>query len=334
MTLSRGSVRCAAAAGGVALLLFVALSLSLAPPVAAQEPFGISSQTPAPPPSQGTEQAVIGRYWELGRPRLFLATMAEAGYAYVRPRFVLGYGQPYWRWVGIETYPLAALNSLGHYGGLSAGIPGLTGRVGARYTYPFNRTLFLPRESFTRVDIERREGPRADYLALEAELAATAPLWIGSAFAVGTLYRTELIPEGYYVYEDNLRVVMEPPYVWRARLGYLAAMGRRGAIRLGVASDLIGIPGRGDYVVRGGVLGSVIITASLEAQASFIPVLVSPDTIGLAGGDFGQLGIRFRWATGSTPDPERVKEALAERRGKQAAEEPIFVSPSQVEPPR
>jgi hypothetical protein len=293
-------------------VLFGALAVLCPGRASAQEPFGISSQTPAPPPAQGTEQAVIARVWTLGRPRWFFETTGEAGFAYVRPRFVGGYGLPYWRWVGVEAYPFASLHSVGYYGGLSAGIPGLVGRVGARSTHPFERTLLLPRDRFERADLDRNEGPRADYLALEAEVTATVPLWIGSAFGLGTLYRIEGVDGGYFLYDENLRVVVEPPYVWRTRLGYLAAFGSRGAIRLGVAGDLIGIPGRDAYVVRGGVLGSVIITAALEAQASFIPVLVSPDAIGLAGGDFGQLGVRFRWATDATPDPEKVKRALAE----------------------
>jgi hypothetical protein len=78
-------------------------------------------------------------------------------------------------------------------------------------------------------------------------------------------------------------------------------------------------------VVRAGVLGSVLINANLEAQASLIPVIVSPDRLGMAAGDFGQLGVRFHWATGSKPDPERVRQVLidrekqrAERRGEDA----------------
>jgi hypothetical protein len=54
----------------------------------------------------------------------------------------------------------------------------------------------------------------------------------------------------------------------------------------------------------------VSISAELEAQVSLIPVLVSPDHLGLAGGDFGQLGVRYSFATQSEPDPERLKDAV------------------------
>jgi hypothetical protein len=63
-------------------------------------------------------------------------------------------------------------------------------------------------------------------------------------------------------------------------------------------------------VVRAGLLGSVSISAELDVQVALIPVLASPDNLGLAGGDFGQLGIRYRFATGSAPDPERLTDAV------------------------
>jgi hypothetical protein len=214
---------------------------------------------------------------------------------------------PYWRWAGVEAYPLISLNGVGHYAGIGAAIPGLHFRAGGRYTYPFQRTFLLPRESFTQIDTERREGPRADYLSLEAELSGTLPAPGGSLFAVLTGYRVALAPDGYYLHEESLRQVMKPPYIWRARLGYLFAFGRDAAIRLGPTGDLIGLPGRDEFVVRAGVVASVAIDAHLEAQASLVPVIVSPDTLGLAAADFGQLGVRFRWATGSTPDPEALR---------------------------
>lgn len=294
------------------------LGIGLSGPALAQQPLDIDSPTPSPPAPSGTEQAVVPRYWELGRPRWFVAAMAEGGYAYVRPRFAVGYGQPYWRWIGIEAHPLLSLSGVGHYLGLGGSLPGLTARVGARYTYPFSRDYLKPRSSYDRIDLERRDEDPAKYLALEAELAATVPVLVGSAFAVLTGYRLQGVPDEYFVFEENLRQIMEPPYIWRARLGYLVGFGRDGSIRMGVAGEYIGIPGREEYVVRAGLLGSVVINSYLEAQASLIPVIVSPDRLGLAGGDFGQLGVRFSWASGSTPDPARVQQVLIERRKQRA----------------
>jgi hypothetical protein len=115
-----------------------------------------------------------------------------------------------------------------------------------------------------------------------------------------------------------MRVVMKPPYAGRARLGYLLALGVDGALRVGPAADVIILPGREVPVIRAGVLGSVLISPSLEAQASFIPVLSSRDNLGLLGGDFGQLGVRYRWATDSEPDPTRIPTEPATSPAKRA----------------
>jgi hypothetical protein len=278
--------------------------------VRAAEPFGLDAPSPSPPAPSGTDQAVVARYWELGRTRPFLAGSAEAGFPYLRPRFAAGYGRPFWSWLGVEAYPLLSLGGVGQYFGGAAALPGFTLRGGARYFFPFERALLLPRDGYARTDLDLGEGPRADYLAYEAEATATAPLFSGSIFGVLTGYRVTRVPNGYYVFEESLRVVMEPPYVWRARLGYLLALSENGAIRVGAAGEVIGLPGREAFVVRAGLLGSVSISAELDVQVALIPVLASPDNLGLAGGDFGQLGIRYRFATGSAPDPERLTDAV------------------------
>jgi hypothetical protein len=293
---------------GIAALTALA-ALGAATVARAAEPFGIDAPAPSPPASTGTDQAVVARYWELGRSRPFLAANVEAGFPYLRPRFLAGYGRPFWSFLAVEAYPVLSLGGIGPYAGISAGIPGLTLRAGGRYFYPFTRTLLDPQEHYERTDIERLEGPKADYLAYEAEAAATAPLFSGSIFGVLTGYRVSHVSPNYHLFEEGLHAVMEPPYIWRARLGYLLALSRNGAIRVGAAGEVIGLPGRDEFVVRAGVLGSVSISAEVDVQVSLIPVLASPDRLGIAGGDFGQLGIRYRIATDSKPDPERLRDA-------------------------
>lgn len=263
---------------------------------------------------------MIARYWDLGRVRWFAATTAEVGYIYLRPKFDLGYGRPFWKWIGIQAYPLISLTGTGGYAGVHAVVPGLTFRVGSRYVLPFRRTLLPPQKHYSRSDLDREGGPRADYWALDAEATVTIPGPIGSAFMVFSGTRTLGVDDDYYFWEQGLRSIMKPPYIARARLGYLFAFGPNSAIRLGAVAEVIGLPGRSEFIIRGGLLSSVLINAHLEAQFSLIPAIVSPDTIGLAGADFGQLGVRFRWATHSEPDPARVKR---EREKRKAAEEKI-----------
>lgn len=294
------------AIGAGCAALVVGATLSTAHAVDALD---VAPPASAPAAPGGTEQAVVAQYWELGRVRWFGAMTLEAGYAYLKPRLYAGYGQPFWRWVGIEAYPIASAGGLGHYAGIGAAIPGISVNLGGRYYYPFERSYLPPQDRYTRQDLDLQAGPQAQYLALEAEMVATVPFFVGSLFGVLSGYRTELVPDGSYLFEESLRTVMKPPYIWRARLGYLLAFLRNGAIRVGPAAEVVGMPGRNERVVRGGLVASVLMSAHLEAQASLVPVWVSPDSLGIAGGDFGQLGIRLRLATDSTPDPDRVREA-------------------------
>jgi hypothetical protein len=39
------------------------------------------------------------------------------------------------------------------------------------------------------------------------------------------------------------------------------------------------------------------LTRRVDVRGSFIFTVISPDRIGLAGGDFTELGIRYRWAS-------------------------------------
>lgn len=280
------------------------------PRARAVETVGVDAPVASPPATGGTEQAVVGRYWELGRTRPFLAATVDAGLIYLRPRLTAGYGRPHWSWIGVEADPNVGTGGLGYYSGLAATLPWLSLRLGTRYFYPFSRNLLEPRDSYERSDIGLLDGPVGDYLAYEAEAAGTLPLGPGSAFAVATGMHLSLVPRDKYVYEDSLKVVVAPPWLWRARIGYLLALGENGAIRIGAAGETIGLPGRGAFVIRAGLLASVLLSSKLEAQASLLPVLASPDSLGLAGSDFGTLGVRYRWGSDSTPDPKRLQKAV------------------------
>lgn len=299
---SRHAVACGAA-------ITWALSV-VGPNAGAVEAIGVDAPVTSPPATGGTEQAVVGRYWELGRPRPFLAATVDAGLIYLRPRFTAGYGRPHWSWIGVEADPNVGVGGLGYYSGVVAALPWLSLRLGSRYFYPFSRHLLEPRDHYERSDIGLVGGPVGDYLAYEAEVAGTLPLGPGSAFAVATGMHLGLVPPDKYVFEDSLKVVAAPPWLWRARAGYLVALGSNGAIRVGVAGEGIGAPGRDALVLRAGLVASVLISSELEAQASLLPVLSSPDSLGLAGSDFGTLGVRYRWGSDSAPEPERLRDAV------------------------
>jgi hypothetical protein len=49
---------------------------------------------------------------------------------------------------------------------------------------------------------------------------------------------------------------------------------------------------------RAGVIASFAIDDHLEALGLLVLPVYGPDSIGIAGGDFGELGLRYRWASG------------------------------------
>jgi hypothetical protein len=61
---------------------------------------------------------------------------------------------------------------------------------------------------------------------------------------------------------------------------------------------VLGVPARSDALtVRAGLLVRFVLSRRIEVRGSFVPTIISPDTIGLAGSDFTELGLRYRWAS-------------------------------------
>ena len=85
--------------------------------------------------------------------------------------------------------------------------------------------------------------------------------------------------------------------VWRVRTGYALRFGQEGNAVVGVVGEVLGLPGRDAHVIRAGLLGRFAVSRSVEAIGLFVPPIHSPDSIGIAGGDFAELGVRWRWAS-------------------------------------
>ena len=249
-------------------------------------------------------------FWSRAPARAFAAVAIDAGYIYGRPRLSLGYGKPFAQWVGIDINPIASNRFLGGYAGLRAEIPFVDFRVGGRYTWAFQQAYLAPNAHYHRLDFESQDFPRSTYTSLEAEVTGVVPLGPGSFVAVASWSMLSGVPAGLYVYDESLRVIVNPPHVWRARLGYTFRFGTEGKIRVGPVVDVLGVPGRGEHIFRAGIIASAVLSDHIEVLGSFVPPVLSPDSIGIAGGDFGQLGVRYRWASGSSTEAIDPKTGL------------------------
>jgi hypothetical protein len=253
---------------------------------------------PAPPVTSEPQRGL----WARGEPRAFAATTIDVGYLYIKPRLVLGYGKPYWRWVGIDINPIATNDYLGMYGGLRFAIPHADLRFGSRYVSAFRHNFLDQRTSYDAIDLNQFSGDKARYYTLEAELSSAIPVGPGSVLSVFTYSANRGIPEGRFIYEEHMRVITGP-WMWRARLGYGVRLGAEGNAMVGAVGEVLGLPQRGlpgsAYVWRAGMIGTFSISEHLEALLSIVIPVVGPDTIGIAGGDLAEFGLRYRWATGT-----------------------------------
>lgn len=241
---------------------------------------------------------MMRRSWDVGEARPFISSMIDAGYLYLRPRVSFGYGRPFTQWVGVDVNPIASSNYLGIYSGLRVEIPHLNWRAGVRYLAAFVHHDLDPMDSYDRVALEATDNGGARTVTLESEVETGFRLGPGDVIALGSVSYVTNVPNGLNVFEESLRVIVDPPWVLRGRAGYLFRWGARNQHSVGLVVDTLDVPARNDgLTVRAGLLIKVVLSRRVEVRGSFVPTIISPDTIGIAGSDFTELGIRYRWAT-------------------------------------
>ncbi len=237
-------------------------------------------------------------YWGAGDARPFVAvTFENAGIA-GRTQLDLGYGKPHHQWAGVELTTQISLRSMSGFLGVRATAPWGTVRFGPRFVTQYSQRLIEKTDSVTRTDLDQDEGIKSHYLALDADANFSIALPVGS-LGVGLLASGVFgVEEGYFVMEDALRVPIDPPFVGRGRLSYLAGIGVPATLRVGGVFEAIINPEREMVNLRTGPAVAVSLTHHLEAVGVAAFSIYNPDEIGLAGADVGQIGLRYKWATG------------------------------------
>jgi hypothetical protein len=260
---------------------------------------------PAEPPPEAyamTSDELIDlrmrRSWNEGEVRSFLSSTLDVGWVYLRPRVSLGYGKPFRTWVGVDVNPIVAGQGIGAYAGLRLALPRFDLRVGPRYFASFNRNYLIPQNSYNRVDLDSTLRDPARVITLEAEAEASLPVGPGDIVALGSFSYVTNVPNNELVFEETLRVVVAPPLVWRGRGGYVVRFGTSRQHSIGIVADVLDVPKRDDSLtVRVGPVVRIVLSRRVEVRGSFVPTVISPDHIGIIGGDFTELGFRYRWAT-------------------------------------
>ncbi len=232
-----------------------------------------------------------------GPPRTFVATTIDLGYKFFRPRLSAGYGRPFDTWAGVDLNPQASNTFVGGYGGVRLATPFANLRSGLLYTLGFARSLLPIRDSYTRAQAERNlDEQNVHYAASSTELTLTIPI-----VGVFILSESEFIHllgvrTDRYLFLETIGVVTDPSWVFRQRLGLGLPVTSVEGLAVGAVGELVAIPGRDANVWRAGILARWRLFDDVGLRLSMLPVIASPDYLGLTGGEF-EFGLRWSWSS-------------------------------------
>lgn len=233
--------------------------------------------------------------WQSKRYTYFAASASDVGIVYVRPHLTLGWGAPFWHFVGVDAYAIATNSFTSAYAGWRANLPFLDVQWGARWVYPYNRRRLPKQESYRPGDLPLGDDDeRSTYRVIELEVTPLAPLFGGIVFA--ELHPVWIdAPKDMNLYEEMMRAVVEPPFAMRTRLGYLYDFDTSG-VKAGAMTEYMVTPGRPKNVTRVGPVLIVGLSQYYEILATATFTVSSPDALGLYEGTYGFVGLRARWA--------------------------------------
>lgn len=234
--------------------------------------------------------------WQSKQHTPFASVATDFGFIYGRPRVTLGYGAPFWNFVGVDAYWMSTNSFSAPYVGWRASLPFLDAMFGVRRNLPYNRRILEVRDHHDQQELSLEDGgERSAYTAVDFELNAVAPVLHGGLFLTVHPVYVDL-PSDLHVYEEVLRAVIKPPFAVGIRGGYVYGVGADQALQLGALGEYVVLPGRPKGVTRLGPLAHATFSKHLEGFAAFSFVVDSPDTLGVVHGTYAFFGLLHRWA--------------------------------------
>lgn len=233
--------------------------------------------------------------WQSDRATPFVSLATDAGFIYARPRLTVGYGAPFWNYVGVEAAVIST-NSFGQPSiGWRASLPFLDAILTAREVYPYNRRFMTPKDSHDSEDLRLDTGGRRSvYHAVDLEVALTAPLFHGGVFAQAHPLLVDA-PREFHLYEEYVRAIMVPPFALATRAGYVYGIGDK-TVKIGGMFEYVILPGRPANVTRMGPIALATFSKNLDGFAAFSFVVSSPDNLSIEDGTYAFVGVLHRWA--------------------------------------
>jgi hypothetical protein len=234
--------------------------------------------------------------WQSDRASWFAQTANNVGIVYARPRLTVGYGAPFWSFVGVDTWMVATNSFVASYVGWRANLPFADVQLGGRHVQPFDRRLLPRQASYEPEDLPLRPGAvRSSYTAIDLEVLLVAPVLHGGVFTSHHSIWVD-IPRDRRLYEETYRVVMDAPYMHATRSGWVYGFGESQAFKIGGALEYHFLPGREADVIRAGPVALYDFDAHLQLQLAWTGPVAGPDSLGLYEGSYATFGVQHRFA--------------------------------------
>ncbi len=248
------------------------------------------------------EDAQSPYHWDRGRPRLVVSTRLDVG-AIARAQLHVGYGKPFWNWVGAEVHALTTTEFGALYVGVRASSPVLEVSAGMRFDATYRRGRLPMRDRYTDDDLEASNAP-SRYRALDLDLYGVLP--VGRLLMPIEVAATYL-PRGGPRYEEFFRVVVTGSWVVAVRAAPLVVLDTRRRHRLGVLFEWLRDVGRAASTFRLGPAYQFAITPLVDVYLVGTLAPASPDGLSAWNDLYGTASIRYRWASGD-PSPPRIRD--------------------------
>lgn len=235
--------------------------------------------------------------WQSDEHTYFVASASDLGFLYFRPHATVGWGAPFWQFVGVDAYAISTNSFAAGYVGWRASLPWLDVQMGYRKTVGYDRRFLTKRDKYHAEDLHLGDGEdeRSNYDVIELEITPAVPLFHGAVFAEIHPMWIEA-PRDRHVFDEVFRAVVDSRFAMRNRLGYLYAFGETGQVKIGAMVEYVVMPGRPGNVTRVGPVGLMGLTKHWELLGTATFVAKSPDALGYYHGSYGLLGARYRFA--------------------------------------
>ncbi len=236
--------------------------------------------------------------WARSEARPFVATRAEAG-SILRGTCDLGFGKPFWTWVGVETQALSSTESTTVTGTLTGYTPIASVYLGARHWWSHGKGWLPAAAEYSAADLDHRVGPRVDMTTLLGSAKGWIPMGrFGIPLEANWTYRLDG-PFHQVFFDEPNRVIATGRQLWEANAGLAASLDARRTLWVSAQGEWLHVPSRSEgTTLRVGPAAFYAFNERWDVGMLFLFAVYSPDRLGFVSAATGAAVVRWSWATG------------------------------------